>query len=185
VLVGTGSVARTGTGKRGDPFQYLSRSLVPTCTVEQGNENPKDVLIHCAAGGYSCSQDHADPGGAGNKQDSVKPDTPLGRCVYECRRDHRPGAPCWRQIAADGSDLVLTAPRPLSTDLLDRLKAHNSEVIEALDFELLDSAIDGLCDRRDDSDENRRALKADARDPELVPAELRGWLLVYFRELAP
>jgi hypothetical protein len=36
------------------------------------------------------------------------------------------------QIAADGADLVLTAPRPLPDDLLDRIKASKSELLVAL-----------------------------------------------------
>ena len=36
------------------------------------------------------------------------------------------------QIVADGADLVLTAPRPLPADLLDRLKAHKPDILAAL-----------------------------------------------------
>lgn len=36
------------------------------------------------------------------------------------------------QIATDGADLVLTAPRPLPDDLLDTLKAHKPAILEAL-----------------------------------------------------
>ena len=36
------------------------------------------------------------------------------------------------QIAVDGINLVLTAPRPLPDDLLDRLKAHKHALLEAL-----------------------------------------------------
>lgn len=36
------------------------------------------------------------------------------------------------QIAADGPDLVLTAPRPLPVDLLDRLAAHKRDILAAL-----------------------------------------------------
>jgi hypothetical protein len=36
------------------------------------------------------------------------------------------------QIAVDGADLVLTAPRPLPADLLDNLKAHKPAILEAL-----------------------------------------------------
>lgn len=36
------------------------------------------------------------------------------------------------QIAVDGADLVLTAPRPLPADLLDTLKAHKPDIMKAL-----------------------------------------------------
>jgi hypothetical protein len=36
------------------------------------------------------------------------------------------------QIRADGSDLVLTAPRPLPPALLDQIKAHKPELLAAL-----------------------------------------------------
>lgn len=36
------------------------------------------------------------------------------------------------QIVVDGSDLVLTAPRPLPADLLDRIKAHKPDIVKAL-----------------------------------------------------
>ena len=36
------------------------------------------------------------------------------------------------QITADGTDLVLTAPRPLPTDLLDSLKAHKPDILAAI-----------------------------------------------------
>jgi hypothetical protein len=36
------------------------------------------------------------------------------------------------QIAADGADLVLAAPRPLPGELLDRLKAHKPDILAAL-----------------------------------------------------
>jgi hypothetical protein len=36
------------------------------------------------------------------------------------------------QITADGPDLVLTAPRPLPADLLDRIKAHKPDIVKAL-----------------------------------------------------
>lgn len=36
------------------------------------------------------------------------------------------------QIAVDGSDLVLSAPRPLPGDLLDRLKAYKPALLAAL-----------------------------------------------------
>jgi hypothetical protein len=36
------------------------------------------------------------------------------------------------QIAVDGADLVLTAPRPLPADLLDRLRAHKPDILAAL-----------------------------------------------------
>jgi hypothetical protein len=36
------------------------------------------------------------------------------------------------QIAVDGADLVLTAPRPLPADLLDTLKAHKPDILAAL-----------------------------------------------------
>ena len=36
------------------------------------------------------------------------------------------------QIAVDGGDLVLTAPRPLPADLLDTLKAHKPAILAAL-----------------------------------------------------
>jgi hypothetical protein len=36
------------------------------------------------------------------------------------------------QIAADGPDLVLTAPRPLPPALLDQIKAHKPEVLSVL-----------------------------------------------------
>lgn len=36
------------------------------------------------------------------------------------------------QIAADGADLVLTAPRPLPAELMDKLKAHKPAILAAL-----------------------------------------------------
>jgi hypothetical protein len=36
------------------------------------------------------------------------------------------------QITADGPDLVLTAPRPLPDELLDRIKADKSDIVKAL-----------------------------------------------------
>jgi hypothetical protein len=36
------------------------------------------------------------------------------------------------QIAADGSDLVLSAPRPLPPALLDQLKLHKPDIVKAL-----------------------------------------------------
>jgi hypothetical protein len=36
------------------------------------------------------------------------------------------------RIAADGPDLVLTAPRPLPHDLLDRIKAHKPDIVATL-----------------------------------------------------
>jgi hypothetical protein len=36
------------------------------------------------------------------------------------------------QIAVDGSDLVLSAPRPLPADLLDKLKAYKTAVLAVL-----------------------------------------------------
>ena len=36
------------------------------------------------------------------------------------------------QVTADGADLVLTAPRPLSPDLLDQIKAHKLAILEVL-----------------------------------------------------
>lgn len=36
------------------------------------------------------------------------------------------------QIAVDGFDLVLSAPRPLSGDLLDKLKAYKPAVLAVL-----------------------------------------------------
>lgn len=36
------------------------------------------------------------------------------------------------QIAVDGADLVLTAPRPLPPDLLHSLKVHKAELLAAL-----------------------------------------------------
>jgi hypothetical protein len=37
-----------------------------------------------------------------------------------------------RNPGADGADLVLTAPRPLSVELLDKLKAHKPAILVAL-----------------------------------------------------
>jgi phage/plasmid primase-like uncharacterized protein len=74
VLVRDKRVTRTGEGKRGEPFLYISSFVVPTYTGEPGNQKPKDDLSICAAGGYSGSHDHADPGGSGNQQDRAKPD---------------------------------------------------------------------------------------------------------------
>lgn len=36
------------------------------------------------------------------------------------------------QIAADGTDLVLTAPRPLPVELMDTLKSHKPDILAAL-----------------------------------------------------
>ena len=36
------------------------------------------------------------------------------------------------QITLDGIDLILTAPRPLPSDLLDQLKAHKPDIVRAL-----------------------------------------------------
>jgi hypothetical protein len=36
------------------------------------------------------------------------------------------------QIEMDGADLVLTAPRPLPADLLDRLRTHKPDILAAL-----------------------------------------------------
>ena len=74
LLVRDKRVTRTGEGKRSEPFLYVSSFVVPTYTGEPGNQKPKDDLSDCAAGDYSGSQDHADPGGSGNQQDGAKPD---------------------------------------------------------------------------------------------------------------
>jgi hypothetical protein len=74
VLVRDKRVTRTGDGKRGEPFLYVSSSVVPTYTGEPGNQKPKDDLSDCASAGYSSSQDNADPGGSGNQQHGAKPD---------------------------------------------------------------------------------------------------------------
>lgn len=86
------------------------------------------------------------------------------------------GMTIWR----DGDTLAYRGPPEAIAELLPRLKAHKADILEALDFELLDQAIDGLCDRRGDPDWNRQALKADVRDPSLVPAGLRGWFCCAF-----
>jgi hypothetical protein len=85
VLVRDKRVTRIGEGKRGEPFLYVCSSVVPTYTGEPGNQKPKDDLSGCAAGGYSGSQDHADPRGSGNQQ----------RCSGNQQHGAKPDAGSW------------------------------------------------------------------------------------------
>jgi hypothetical protein len=44
-LTGNGGIARSGSGKRGDPFRYEKAcSLVPAPIEESGNEKPNEIL---------------------------------------------------------------------------------------------------------------------------------------------
>ncbi len=67
------------------------------------------------------------------------------------------------QIAADGTDLVLTADHPLPAGLLDRLKAHKPEILAALE-------------RHDDAEDLREAFEERAQNAKSEGVDLTSLL---------
>jgi hypothetical protein len=63
------------------------------------------------------------------------------------------------KVTADGPDLVLTAPRPLPTELLGKLKAHKPDILAALAID------DQAADLREHFEERAAMLQYDAGLP--------------------
>ncbi|MGD0950446.1 MAG: AAA family ATPase [Candidatus Binatia bacterium] len=67
-LVAVGSLDRSGSGKRGDPYRYtLSRTLVPAICGGQENEKPKSLGNPRQSSLYSCPRDSSISEDGGDK----------------------------------------------------------------------------------------------------------------------